>query len=236
MTEANPYLPPESEVATERKKVGGSLSKGLSGDYSFTISQVVGEAWGLVKGFKLTFWGAFLLLMLANLAFGLLAVPFQGNVVLTAAIQIVSMALGYILNAGLIMLSVHRAAGFKVEAMQITSYLSQGGRIVLLNVLVLLLVLLGLMLFVLPGIYLMVAYIFAIPLLLDKKMGIWEAMEASRKTVTHKWFSFLAVLCVAVLIAIMAALLLGVGLVWAMPTVLLIVGVLYTKILGVGEM
>jgi hypothetical protein len=41
---------------------------------------------------------------------------------------------------------------------------------------------------VLPGIYLFVAWLFAVPLVADKRLEFWSAMELSRKLVTRVWF------------------------------------------------
>ena len=46
-----------------------------------------------------------------------------------------------------------------------------------------LLVTIGLILCILPGIYLAVGYVFALPLVIDKKMEFWPAMEVSRRVV-----------------------------------------------------
>ena len=40
----------------------------------------------------------------------------------------------------------------------------------------------------LPGIYLTVVWIFALPLVVDKRIEFWSAMELSRKVVTRVWF------------------------------------------------
>jgi hypothetical protein len=40
---------------------------------------------------------------------------------------------------------------------------------------------------VLPGIYLFIAWIFCIPLVADRRLEFWSAMELSRKTVTRVW-------------------------------------------------
>ena len=53
--------------------------------------------------------------------------------------------------------------------------------------------------FILPAIYLGVAWAFALPLVADKKMFFWAAMELSRKTVTRVWFEVFALLLVAFL-------------------------------------
>jgi hypothetical protein len=43
-------------------------------------------------------------------------------------------------------------------------------------------------------IYLMVAWIFAVPLAADKRMEFWSAMEFSRKIVTRVWFEMFVLL------------------------------------------
>jgi uncharacterized membrane protein len=57
----------------------------------------------------------------------------------------------------------------------------------------------GLMLCVLPGIYLFVAWIFALPLVADKRLEFWSAMELSRKVVTRVWFPIFLLLALAFL-------------------------------------
>lgn len=50
--------------------------------------------------------------------------------------------------------------------------------------------------FFLPMIYLMVAWIYAVPLVADKRMEFWPAMELSRKIVTRVWFEIFVLLLV----------------------------------------
>jgi|SRR5665213_72382 len=52
---------------------------------------------------------------------------------------------------------------------------------------------------ILPAIYLTVAWVFALPLVADKKLFFWSAMELSRKVVTRVWFQVLALLLIAFL-------------------------------------
>ena len=62
------------------------------------------------------------------------------------------------------------------------------GRLVVSTVLALLLIAAGLLLFVLPGIYLIVAYSFSYMLIADRHLGAWQALEASRRVVTRNWW------------------------------------------------
>src|SRR6185436_15394437 len=47
----------------------------------------------------------------------------------------------------------------------------------------------------LPGIYLQVAWLFSLPLVADRRMGFWDAMELSRRAATRHWFKVFA-LCI----------------------------------------
>jgi hypothetical protein len=49
----------------------------------------------------------------------------------------------------------------------------------------------------LPGLYLFVAWTFALPLAADRRLPFWPAMELSRRVVTRQWFRVLALLLIA---------------------------------------
>ena len=52
---------------------------------------------------------------------------------------------------------------------------------------------------------------FALPLVIDKKMDFWPAMEVSRRVVHKHWWSTLALVIVLALVAFAGFLLCGVG-------------------------
>jgi uncharacterized membrane protein len=54
---------------------------------------------------------------------------------------------------------------------------------------------------VLPSIYLSVAWTFAMPLVIDRGLGFWQAMELSRRVVTKHWFLVFAFVLVMGLVA-----------------------------------
>jgi uncharacterized membrane protein len=49
---------------------------------------------------------------------------------------------------------------------------------------------LGFFCLILPGLYLSVAWIFTLPLVIDKGLDFWSAMELSRKIVSKHWWKF----------------------------------------------
>jgi hypothetical protein len=58
---------------------------------------------------------------------------------------------------------------------------------------------------IIPGIYLSVAWMFAIPLIVDREFRFWDAMEVSRKVVTKYWFQIFLLNLVVYLPAILFA-------------------------------
>jgi len=52
---------------------------------------------------------------------------------------------------------------------------------------------------ILPGIYLFIAWTFSVPLVADKGLEFWSAMELSRKVVTRVWFEIFGLVVVAFL-------------------------------------
>lgn len=104
--------------------------------------------------------------------------------------------------------------------------------LVIATVLVGALVTVGFVLCILPGIYLAVGYMFVMPLIIDKKMDFWPAMEVSRQVVQKQWWSMFLFALVMVLIACAGALLCGVGLVIAGPLIIAAMTYVYEDIFG----
>jgi hypothetical protein len=68
----------------------------------------------------------------------------------------------------------------------------------------------GLIFCVVPYIYLKVAWVFSVPLVADKRLEFWSAMELSRKVVTQVWFKMFGLVVIAFSPTLLVSL--GVGL------------------------
>jgi hypothetical protein len=75
----------------------------------------------------------------------------------------------------------------------------------------------GLILFIIPGVYLAVGYLFSSGLVVDRRLDFWTALEMSRRTVTPLWFTVFAFLVLLILINLVGVLLLGLGLLASIP-------------------
>ena len=90
----------------------------------------------------------------------------------------------------------------------------------------------GTILFIIPGIYLAVAYLFASYLVVDRGLDFWPAMDLSRRTVTPRWFGYFAFALLVVLLNLAGAVALGVGLLVTIPVSFCAVTAAYADLFG----
>ena len=94
---------------------------------------------------------------------------------------------------------------------------------------------LGFLCFILPGIYLLVAWMFTLALIIDKRLDFWLAMELSRKTVTRHWWKFAAFWIIGFIVKYSGLVVLGFGLFFTAPIALAALVYAYDDIFGEGD-
>jgi len=236
----NPFEPPRPALDMPPLALAsGSLEDGVAGRYDFTVGEVMSEAWGLVKGFKASFWGAafimYALLFAATLVWGGISAAVFGkhqSPIVGGIVNSLIGALMWPLLIGLAALGVRRAAGLPVSFSMAFAYLGKAPVVIAAGLLSTLLTYLGFALLIVPGIYLSVAYGMTLPLLAFHELGPWKAMEMSRKAISHRWFRVFGLYLLVGLLVGLSALPLGIPLIWTAPWGLLVMGVLYRRIFG----
>jgi hypothetical protein len=184
----------------------------LARDYEVSIGSCLSRSWDLLMK---NFW----LLLGATLVLGLI----EGTVGFLAG---VCAGGGYFLFLKLI--RGERAefgdafAGFSLAFLQLF----------LAGLVVGLLASVGLVCCILPGIYLIVAWTFAVPLVIDKKMEFWPAMELSRKMVHKHWWVLFGLHLVNFLVILLGFCLCCVGAFVAQPLILGALAYAYEDIFG----
>lgn len=83
------------------------------------------------------------------------------------------------------------------------------------------------------SIYLILGYMFALPLIVEKNLSVWQALETSRKQVTRHWFKIFFTSILIMLITILSAIPLGIGLIWSVPWAHLTYATLYKTLFGI---
>ena len=106
---------------------------------------------------------------------------------------------------------------------------------VLADILISVFVGIGLALLIIPGIIISALYMFAIPLIMEKKMDFWQAMEYSRKLVSKNLFELSIFMLVLYILLFIGVLLLLVGFFVALPIVFAAIAYAYSDLIGLEE-
>ncbi len=192
--------------------------------YDFGVIDLIKEGWAGMEGSKLQLFIAFVIYALVaivlNMLFSLIfpqGTTENPNYLNQQIVGILSYPVLMPIMVGTMMMALNHGRGEAIEWKSIFNYYHLTGKLALAGILVYILTLIGMVLLILPGIYLSVAYMFTLPLIVDKNMDVWDAMEYSRKKVTQHWFKVFALMLLFVLIMILGAIPFGIGLFWAVP-------------------
>jgi hypothetical protein len=205
----------------------------LERDYELDIGDCISKGWELVKK---NFWpvvgvNALVLIIIVaiNQFVGLFTRPivnemvFQhqfssGGILILMLASILATPVYMVLMAGLMKYFLKLIRG---EQAAVGNAFSGFGpmtvQLILLGLVLNVLVLVGYALCIIPGIFLQVAWLFAIALVIDREMNFWDAMELSRKMVCKHWwivFGFFIVYSLVVMSGVIACF---VGILVTMP-------------------
>ena len=227
-----------------KNALSGSTPGGIAAPYDFRIMDVINEAWQRTSGLKGSVLGAgaFIFIVLRGISiaivilFDLIPVVDEELIPLvSAAINFVISILSYPFFAGIIMMGIHRAMDAPVSYKMAFSYFSFTQPIIIATICMSIMIILGFLLLVIPGIYLSIAYMFTLPLIVEKNMDFWQAMETSRKAVSQHLFKLFFTGVLMVIIYLISAIPLGLGLIWTIPMFIALQGVLYRRIFGIDS-
>ncbi|WPD22692.1 MAG: hypothetical protein SD837_21215 [Candidatus Electrothrix scaldis] len=236
-------------VALQKLKEGavesgsGGLESGIAGHYTLQAKEVLSEAWEKVKGSKMTIAGAVfamycitaLLMFIGGAALNMLGLNGQNLtlfIISQLILQLVSGAVSALLYSGLMMMGVRRAVDEPISFSTLFDGFDKAKQIIIVAFLQTIIIMLGFLLLVIPGIYLSIGYLMTYPLIIEKDLSPWEAMEASRKAIHHHWFQVFGLFFVMGLIFMISALPLGIGTFWTMPMGIIMFGIVYRTIFG----
>lgn len=192
--------------------------------YSFSISAVIEESWGLVKqhlglhiGFTLVFF----------IAAGVLSqIEFIG--------PLLNLFINPLITAGIIIVGYRTAHNQPVEFQHFFEGFQKFSALWPTFILSYLFTLIGFVLLVIPGIYLAVCYALVIPLLLfhQSNNSIVENLEFLRKALSKNWFLLFGFFLVLILINVLGILTCGIGLLFSYPVTMISTYVLFKNIFG----
>lgn len=216
-----------------------NVQRTLDGETRLDIAAVLREAWSRMPGSRTVLLGAFAaLLLIMMLIMSLLGAMFgdigmaSGTTLGGIVTRLLVTAIIYPFMAGIFMVSLRWIHGRPIAFDQLAQQYTLVVPLVLMNVLMGLGITLGIILFVIPAIYLSVAWMLAMPIMVDRGLGPWQALELSRKLVTKHWFSMLAYALIAGAALAVGAFTFGIAFFWLLPWLSLSYAILYRELAG----
>jgi len=237
-----------------------SLTNAREGRYDFRIGEVMVEAWQRINGIKASFWGAaavigVIFLVLSTICSVALMLAFGEEAGQFVTVYFTTL-MGLVMTpftTGLYMMGVRRALRAPVSFSTAFSYLSRSGSIIrgysltiLLSSLgmdlmlipfiylkdhslIILASLLGMLLMVVLFIYLAIGFSLAPQLICDQELSAWRAMRTSRRAIHHRWWGVFGLWLAVTPLTILSAFLI-IPLIWTLPWMCTVYGVLYRRI------
>lgn len=183
----------------------------LQQGYQVNLGKYLSRGWEIYK----QNWANFFFFFFIEISINLMLKAFFPQIS-----EVASLVIGALMNAGFTFVALKIAKNKKVDFDDFIRGFKYFIPIILSTVLMSLFIFFGMIALLIPGIYLGIAYMFTIPLIVEKKMPVWAAMEASRKIITKNWFSMFGFILVLGLINLGGILSLVVGLLYTAPSTL----------------
>ncbi len=170
------------------------------------IGSCLSRGWALYRDRPLLLSGATLLVALIN--------------AIASSIPFGTLITGPPLLGGLYCMVMRLERGEEAEIGNLFDALPRFVPLVVAAVLMSALITIGMVLLLLPGLYLAIAYGFTTLNIIDRNLDFWPAMEHSRKTITAHFWAYTGFVLVVLLIIFLASLPLGLALPIALPVCL----------------
>lgn len=222
-------------VGGGRAHYGGSIQETLAGAAQLNVMETIREGWERTRGIKGMVVGGLLLVYAGVMVVSLILRSIFGvddqNILAASVGQLVIMMIIYPFMAGVFMLGLRRSVGLPVEFQEQFSLYGLMLPIVAVGILQSVLTSLGLMLLVLPGLYLAIALSLAIPLKVEKNLGIMDCLATSLKLVNRKFLEVF-LLSLASTGLIIVGMLSVIGWIWTVPWAIMIFAITYRQLAG----
>ncbi len=237
------YQTPESNLMQQsdyNDSEYGSIEDAITGNYKFEVGEVISEAWNKTKGFKRVFILALILIIVTQMVV-MLVTGIIFNAILDLGIagaliqQLILLLVIMPIQMGVFLLGIKRSVNADVNVTSIFNHFDKTLKLFLTMLLMWIILTIGFLLFIIPGIYLSIAYFMAMPLVVEKDMGIWEAMETSRKAITKRWFTMFLYCIVMSIIVFISMIPLGIGLIWTLPMAMIGYAIIYRNMFGINS-
>lgn len=228
--------------------------------YSLPVAETIGIAWNKTQGSKGSIWAAFGLLLLFSFAFGVAAAIGKSiSPGLENFVNFIAQIVNFLLEMGLMYIGIRHAAGQPISYTMMF-YPFSAPRIAIRLICVYILICLCMLPFILLGIiptalllgsaspatyvFLSLCYIavavgivfitfrlfLSVAFVLDQNQGAWASIKLSYQTTRSNVWRLLALMIIQICIFIISLIPLLLGLIWTIPFMYVLYGVIYKRL------
>lgn len=223
-----------------RKNYGGSIDSAVKGERILDLKAVLKEGWQLTQTTKRALLhGVFFIVALGFLLILLLQVVFnvselqQAPASMHIALNLLFTVITAPLMTAMMLMGMAHSVGQSFLFITLAKRLIGSALLVLAALMVAVLVDLGLKLFVLPGIYLLMATAFTLPLLADKKLRPGAAILLSIRVFNRYWAQLVPFYLLSFVLVLIGIFTFFIGYIWIVPFYFNSKGVLYRELFGI---
>lgn len=220
----------------------------LERDYDLDIGNCVSRGWELVKNnFGVVFGGVAIFILLEFVVGGLSAIPFIGGLFSIINLFVVGPLMGGVyflllkvirgrpaevgdIFSGFKLRFVHLMLAYLVMLLVSAVFAIPGGILMAVSIIRMVrqqqvdgagmgLAILGFFVVIIPLLYVTTSWLFSIPLVIDKQLDFWPAMQTSRAVVGRHWWKIFALLIVCALVNVVGICACYVGMFFTTPIV-----------------
>jgi len=196
------------------------------------IGQIVKDTWAVFKKEWMKIYGLMLLPIAFAIVYGIITGILGAEGLIGVILELLYFFIQTVISMGVLkaMLNIVRGEKFDIDTILSTQplFLKYLGATLLVG----LIVGIGLLLFIIPGIYMAITYTFVPYLIVDKKMGVFEAMKESSELTKGKKFDIFIFGIVAMLIGYSGILALFVGILLTAPFAGMMYPILYSRMIN----
>lgn len=215
------------------------LQNSLNGEYKFDIQALFKDGWALTQSSKwviiqMAVVTLVLAMLIVVLIFQVMGIQTMEDLSDRTQLSINMVVTGLMapLVASLMMAAMKHSLGVKSQVSDITKQLPKTLPLAFTSLLVALLVNMGLLLFIIPGLYLSIAAGFAILLVADKNLAPVQSILLSIKVVNVYWLDFVKLNLIFLALFVVVILTFGIAIIWVAPLYYHIKGILYRDLFG----
>ena len=208
------------QIIMDQESIKTRLEELIQTGYTIEISQSISEGWELFKKKIGEYIGFTALFALITVTVGFIPILGAiGNILISAPL-----AAGFYIVARKIIKNESFEFGSFFDGFQFF------GPLVLASLIMSIFIGIGMILLLIPGIYLAVSYILTYQFVIFGKFEFWDAMEASRKLISKNWFTFFGLIILLGLINLLGVIALGIGLLFTIPLSYCTLHIVFSKL------